>query len=170
MLFVADTVPLEVQRRLVNAAVKGGDVYNVLILAMMFAALTFLQGLIKMGLNLYRNWIGKSAVRWLRRNEISHVAQHPQLQTAFGLAGGVEIAMVVAEVDPIGGFVGASLSDPILQMSSLVYRMGYLIYLQPLMALVGVLSVSAAMFLVPLMQGRLTAEWGLASGCCARSA
>ena len=81
LLFVADTVPLEMQRRLVNAAVKGGDIHNVLILAMIFAALTFLQGLIKIGLNLYRNWIGESAVRWLR-NEISY--QRPAGVTRLG--------------------------------------------------------------------------------------
>lgn len=159
LLFVADTVPLEVQRRLVNGAVKGGDIHNVLILAMIFAALTFLQGLIKIGLNLYRNWIGESAVRWLR-NEISHVAQRPDSKLPSGKAGGVEIAMVVAEVDPIGGFVGASLSDPILQIGILLSVFGYLIYLQPLMALVGVLVFLPQCFLVPLMQGAINRRVG----------
>ncbi|WP_246683611.1 ABC transporter ATP-binding protein [Labrys sp. KNU-23] len=159
LLFVADTVPLEVQRRLVNSAVKGGDLYGVLMLAIVFAALTFLQGLIKIGLNLYRNWIGESAVRWLR-NEISHVAQRPDSALPSGKAGGVEIAMVVAEVDPIGGFVGASLSDPILQIGILLSVFGYLIYLQPLMALVGILVFLPQCFLVPLMQGAINRRVG----------
>ncbi|WP_454818381.1 ABC transporter transmembrane domain-containing protein [Labrys neptuniae] len=159
LLFIADTVPLEIQRRLVNSAVKGGDLYGVLMLAIIFAALTFLQGLIKIGLNLYRNWIGESAVRWLR-NEISHVAQRPDSVLPSGKAGGVEIAMVVAEVDPIGGFVGASLSDPILQIGILLSVFGYLIYLQPLMALVGILVFLPQCFLVPLIQGAINRRVG----------
>ncbi|WP_245443164.1 ABC transporter ATP-binding protein [Labrys okinawensis] len=159
LLFIADTVPLEVQRRLVNSAVKGGDLYVVLTLAIAFAALTLLQGLIKIGLNLYRNWIGESAVRWLR-NEISHVAQRPDSVLPSGKAGGVEIAIVVAEVDPIGGFVGASLSDPILQIGILLSVFGYLTYLQPLMALVGILVFLPQCFLVPLLQGAINRRVG----------
>ncbi len=158
-LFIADTVPLEIQRRLVNSAVKGGDFHVVLMLALLFAGLTLLQGLIKVGLNLYRNWIGESAVRWLR-NEISHVAQRPDSRLRSDKAGGVEIAMIVAEVDPIGGFVGASLSDPILQIGVLLSVFGYLTYLQPLMALVGILVFLPQCFLVPLMQGAINRRVG----------
>lgn len=128
-------------------------------LAIVFAALTFLQGLIKIGLNLYRNWIGESAVRWLR-NEISHVAQRPDSVLPSGKTGGVEIAMVVAEVDPIDGFVGASLSDPILQIGILLSVFSYLIYLQPLMALVGILVFLPQCFLVPLIQGAINRRVG----------
>jgi ABC-type bacteriocin/lantibiotic exporter with double-glycine peptidase domain len=154
LLFIADTVPLEVQRRLVNSAVKGGDLKIVLFLAILFAVLALVQGLLKIGLNLYRNWTGESAVRWLR-NEISRVAQRPESVLPSGKAGGVEIAMIVAEVDPIGGFVGSSISDPILQIGVLVSVFGYLIYIQPLMALVGILVFVPQCFLVPMMQGAI---------------
>lgn len=159
LLFIADTIPLEVQRRLVNSAVKGGDFHVVLTLAIVFAALTLLQGLLKIGLNLYRNWAGESAVRWLR-NEISHVAQRPGTVLPSNKAGGVEIAMIIAEVDPIGGFVGASFSDPILQSGVLLSVFGYLIFLQPFMALVGVLVFLPQCFLVPLMQGAINRRVG----------
>ncbi|WP_413989534.1 ABC transporter transmembrane domain-containing protein [Labrys okinawensis] len=159
LLFIADTVPLEVQRRLVNSAVKGGDFKIVLMLAILFAVLALVQGLLKIGLNLYRNWAGESAVRWLR-NEISRVAQQPDSVLPSGKAGGVEIAMVVAEVDPIGGFVGSSFSDPILQSGVLISVFGYLIYLQPLMALVGILVFLPQCFLVPWMQGAINRRVG----------
>ncbi|GLS21872.1 hypothetical protein GCM10007874_48890 [Labrys miyagiensis] len=159
LLFIADTVPLEVQRRLVNSAVKGGDFKIVLMLAILFAVRALVQGLLKIGLNLYRNWAGESAVRWLR-NEISLVAQQPDSALPSGKAGGVEIAMVVAEVDPIGGFVGSSFSDPILQSGVLISVFGYLIYLQPLMALVGILVFLPQCFLVPWMQGAINRRVG----------
>lgn len=159
LLFIADTIPLEVQRRLVNAAVKGGNFRNVLTLAILFAVLALVQGLLKIGLNLYRNWTGESAVRWLR-NQISSVAQRPDSALPSGKAGGVEIAMVVAEVDPIGGFVGSSISDPILQSGILLSVFGYLVYLQPLMALVALLVFLPQCFLVPLMQGAINRRVG----------
>lgn len=159
LLFIADTVPLEVQRRLVNSAVKGGDFKTVLMLAILFAVLALVQGLLKIGLNLYRNWAGESAVRWLR-NEISRVAQQPDSVLPSGKAGGIEISMIVAEVDPIGGFVGSSFSDPILQSGVLISVFGYLIYLQPLMALVGILVFLPQCFLVPWMQGAINRRVG----------
>ena len=154
LLFLADTAPIEVQRRLINAAVKGGDVKTVIILAAVFAGLALAQGLLKFGLNVYRSWVGESAVRWLR-NEISLLAHKSATALPADKAGGVEIAMVVAEADPIGSFVGSSFSEPLLQSGVLLAVFGYLVYLQPLMALVGILVFLPQCVLVPLMQGAI---------------
>ena len=159
LVFVADTAPIEVQRRLVNAAVKGGDVQTVVVLAALFAALALAQGLLKLGHNVYRSWVGESAVRWLR-HEMSKLAQHPKTNLPSGKAGGVEIAMVIAEADPIGGFVGSSISEPLLQGGVMLAVFGYLVYLQPLMALVGILVFLPQLVLVPVMQGAINRRVG----------
>jgi ABC-type multidrug transport system fused ATPase/permease subunit len=158
LLFLADTAPIEVQRRLINAAVRGGDVKAVLVLAALFAGLALAQGLLKFGLNIYRSWVGESAVRWLR-NEISLLAPSATALPS-DKAGGVEIAMIVAEADPIGSFVGSSFSEPLLQSGVLLAVFGYLVYLQPLMALVGILVFLPQCILVPLMQGAINRRVG----------
>lgn len=154
LLFIADTVPIEVQRQLVNTAVKGGDFGKVFWLASLLAALALAQGLIKMGLNIYRGWTGEWTVRWLR-NEISSKAQDPASSMPSEKPGGVEIAIIVAEADPIGSFVGGSISEPVLQAGVLVSIFGYLVYLQPLMALIGMLVFLPQCYVVPLMQGAI---------------
>ena len=154
VVFFADTIPIEVQRRLVNAAVKGGDLRTVLMLAGIFAALALGYGLLKFGLNVYRGWVGEVAVRWLRTT-ISKLAQAPETRLSTGKAGGVEIAMVIAEADPIGSFVGSSFSEPLLQGGVLLTVFSYLIYLQPLMALVGVFVFLPQLILIPLLQGAI---------------
>jgi ABC-type bacteriocin/lantibiotic exporter with double-glycine peptidase domain len=159
LLFLADTAPIEVQRRLVNAAAKGGDLKLVIIFATVFAVLTLAQGALKFGLNIYRSWAGESAVRWLR-NEISSLAQGPVTALSSEKAGGVEVAMVVAEADPIGSFVGASFSEPLLQTGVLLAVFGYLTYIQPLMALVGILVFLPQCILVPMLQTAINRRVG----------
>ena len=63
--------------------------------------------------------------------------------------------MVIAEADPIGSFVGSSFSEPLLQGGVLLTVLSYLIYLQPLMALVGVLVFLPQLILIPLLQGAI---------------
>ena len=159
LVFVADTAPIEVQRRLVNAAVVDGSVQAVVFLAALFALLALAQGLLKLTLNIYRGWASESAVRWLR-NEISRLAQDPVTPLPSTKAGGVEIAMVIAEADPIGSFVGSSFSEPLLQGGIMVAVFGYLVFLQPLMALVGILVFLPQIVIVPLMQGAINRRVG----------
>jgi ABC-type bacteriocin/lantibiotic exporter with double-glycine peptidase domain len=121
--------------------------------------LALAQGFLKLGLNVYRSWAGESAVRWLR-NEISRRAQQSNTTLPSDKAGGVEIAMVVAETDPIGSFVGSSFSEPLLQGGVLLAVFGYLVYLQPLMALVGILVFLPQSVLVPLIQGAINRRVG----------
>lgn len=68
--------------------------------------------------------------------------------------------MVVAEADPIGSFIGGSFSEPLLQAGVLLAVFGYLTYLQPLMALVGILVFLPQCILVPLLQGAINRRVG----------
>ncbi len=159
-VFIADTAPIEVQRRLVNAAVKDGDVTTVLVLAGVFALLALGHGLLKLVLNLYRSWVSETAVKWLR-GVISDLAQRPETALPTEKAGGVEISMVIAEADPIGGFVGSGVSEPLLQGGVMIAVICYLVYLQPLMAVVGVAVFVPQLFLIPRVQGAINRRVGV---------
>ncbi len=62
LVFVLSTAPLEVQRRIVNDAFKGGDYRAILLLALAYVALALGEGLIKLGMNVYRGWVGEMSV------------------------------------------------------------------------------------------------------------
>jgi ABC-type bacteriocin/lantibiotic exporter with double-glycine peptidase domain len=149
-LFVVGILPLEVQRRIVNGATQGATLNTILVLVLTYLALVLSEGGIKLVLNVYRGWIGEVSIRWLRMAVIDARERHPELTT---LAEGVEMSIVLAEAEPVGGFVGTSISEPILQAGLLLAVGSYMIYLQPLLALavIGVFVPQAV--LVPILQG-----------------
>jgi ABC-type multidrug transport system fused ATPase/permease subunit len=148
---VLDTVPIEVQRRIVNAITHGHEFGPVLQLAFAYAGLVVLQGFLKLLLNIYRSWISENSVRSLR-SFIHHSGDAILSTENAARRKGVEISMIVAEADPVGGFIGTSISAPLQQIGILVAVLGYLAYLDPLMALLSFLLFSPQLILVPLIQ------------------
>jgi ABC-type multidrug transport system fused ATPase/permease subunit len=148
---ILDTVPIEVQRRIINATVKQGDVNSILLLAVTYAGLVISQGSLKLLLNIYRSWVAEDSVRALRSsiNNLSHgEGSHP----GTVVDQGVEISMILSECEPVGGFVGDSISEPLLQAGIIVSVVGYLIYLQPVMALVILAVFLPQVIFVPFIQ------------------
>jgi ABC-type bacteriocin/lantibiotic exporter with double-glycine peptidase domain len=142
-----DTVPLELQRRIVNRAIKEGNLRAIMMLALFYALVVLVQGLLKYASNMYRAWVSEHAVRTLRSHinaiENRHAGEAEQ---------GVKVSMVLAESEPIGSFVGDSVSEPVLHAGILLGVTGYLIYLQPLIALV-LAGVFVPQFIyIPLIQ------------------
>lgn len=152
---VLNTVPIEIQRRIVDRSLKGGSFRSVPTFVGIYAAVVLFQGLLKLLFNLYRSWVAEHAVRSLRSfiNRRNGQASDPADAAA---SQGTEISMVIAESEPIGAFMGESISEPLLQAGIMLSVAGYLLYLQPVMAI-----VIAAVFLpqfvfVPLMQRAVT--------------
>jgi hypothetical protein len=120
-------------------------------LCVVYAGVVLVQGGTKLVLNVYRGWVGERAVRDLRRR-IHAVIEAPTTHSPAAEAQGIAVSMIVAEVEPIGGFVGGSISEPLLQGGILVSVLAYLVHLDPWMAL-GAFALFAPQFLfVPLLQ------------------
>lgn len=150
-VFLLSAAPLELQRRIVNDAIQNGAVASILWLALAYAGVALAEGGVKLVLNIYRGWVSESAVRHLRRTIIPLTERVPQHGDAAH-AEGVEISIILSEVEPIGGFVGISLSEPLLQGGVLLTVFGYMTYLEPRMALLCLAIVSPQLVFVPLMQ------------------
>ena len=127
-VFGLSAVPLELQRRIVNDAIKSGATRTILWLAIAYAGVALLEQSFKLALNVYRGWVSEDAVRTLRRT--IH-ADGGSLGAEESLEAGTHAAMVVAEAEPIGGFVGLALSEPLLQAGILLSVIGYMAYLEP---------------------------------------
>ena len=150
-VFGLSAMPLEIQRRLVNDAINRGLVSSIVWLALAYFGVALTEGAVKLGLNIYRSWVSETAVLDLRHNVSALTAgalHHPDRAHAEG----AEISMILSEVEPIGGFVGISISEPLLQAGILASVFGFLVYLQPLMALLCAAAISLQMAFVPLMQ------------------
>ena len=150
-VFLLSTVPLELQRRIVNDAIKKGMTETVLWLALLYAAVALGEQALKLVVNLYRAWLSERSVRALRRRIHAMKARASSGRSTPG-ATGIEISMILDEAVPIGGFVGISVSEPLLQGGIMVSVIGYMVYLETYMALLSLLFLIPQLVFVPLMQ------------------
>ncbi|MBV9014812.1 MAG: ABC transporter ATP-binding protein [Alphaproteobacteria bacterium] len=146
-----EVVPLELQRRIVNDVVKNRNYWFVLVYCAIYVGVVLFQGGTKLVLNIYRNWIGENAVRELRRRVHALVDSHSMTSTGPE-AEGVQASMIVAEVEPVGSFVGGSVSEPLLQAGILCSVLAYMIHVDVRMAGIAILFFIPQLIFVPLMQ------------------
>ena len=153
-VFLLGTVPLEVQRRVVDEAVAGATGQTLLLLGGAYLVIASVEGAVKFALNLYRAWIGERAVRWLRKAVL-------RVSLGFGAESeapdleGIEISMLLSETEPVGGFVGVSISEPLLQGGLLLSVFGYMAWLQPWLALISLALFLPQLVFVPLLQSAI---------------
>ncbi len=151
VVFLLSAVPLEIQRRLINDAIRNGSVSAIVWLALAYFGVALLEGGIKLGLNIYRSRVSEIAVLDLRRL-VSALTADRLRAVDKSQAEGTEISMVLTEVEPVGGFVGVSISEPLLQGGILASVFGYLVFLEPLLAMLCAAAISPQLVFVPMMQ------------------
>lgn len=149
--FLCGTAPLEIQRRIVNDAVERGSLSYLAALVALYLSVALAEGAVKLILNLYRSWLGEAAIRWLRELFLAKAAALsdglPDASTE-----GIELSIVLSEAEPVGGFVGTIISEPLLQAGILFAVTTYMIILQPLMTLVVAVTFFPQIGFVPVMQ------------------
>ncbi len=142
VVFALSALPLELQRRIVNDALRKGTLDAIVWLALAYAAVALLEGLTQARPQPLSRLGERQRVRHLRGT--THVLasrlvdEHPRPE-----AEGIEISMMLAEAEPIGLFVGSSLSEPILQGGILLSVFGYMFYIRA--ADDGVISLAAVL-------------------------
>lgn len=159
-VFGLSSVPLELQRRIVNDAIKNGATRTIMWLAIAYGGVAILEQSFKLALNVYRGWVSEDAVRTLRRTlHEKGVGQEANAQDAGEV--GTHTAMVVAEAEPIGGFVGMAISEPLLQVGILMSVIGYMTFLEPWTLVLCVAFLLPQMLFVPLMQQAINRRAGM---------
>jgi ABC-type multidrug transport system fused ATPase/permease subunit len=154
-----EVVPLELQRRIVNDLVKHRPYSWVVGLCAVYASTVLVQGGIKLVLNIYRGWVGERAKRDLRQRVHTFV-ETPGPASHAVEEQGIAVSMIVAEVEPIGGFVGESVSEPLLQAGIMLSVLAYLIHIDPWMALAAFGLFIPQLVFVPLLQAAVNRRTG----------
>jgi ABC-type bacteriocin/lantibiotic exporter with double-glycine peptidase domain len=150
-VFALSTAPLELQRRIVNDAIAKGALRTIFLLALAYAGVALVEQLLKLVLNVYRGWVAESSVRHLR-TVLKDAAFGPTMGALSWDDAGVEIAMIVEEAEPIGGFTALSLSEPLLQGGILASVIGYMLFLNVELALLSLSFFLPQTVFVPLLQ------------------
>jgi len=157
--FLLEVAPLEIQRRAVNDLVKGRSFKLVITLCAAYAGVVLVQGMTKLVVNVYRGWVGENAIRDLRRHILAYL-RVARVAAPGPEARGVGAAMLVGEVEPIGGFVGSSLSEPLLQGGILLSVFAYIVHIDRWMAAAAFALFVPQLVFVPLMQGAINRRAG----------
>ena len=151
-LFLIQLVPLELQRRIINDATKHADFRVILWLCAAYVLVVLTQGGLKLALNVYKGSVSEAANQRLRLE--AKPASQPGAADAAAPKeeGGVAISIIVSEVEVVGGFIASSFSEPVLNGGILLSVLGYMLYTQPLLALVAVGLYLPQFVFVPLLQ------------------
>jgi ABC-type multidrug transport system fused ATPase/permease subunit len=158
-VFLLEVVPLELQRRIVNNLVKHRPYSSVIGLCAVYAGVVAVQGGSKLALNIYRGWVGERARRDLRRR-VHSIVETPSRASPAAEAQGITISMIVAEVEPVGGFVGESVSEPLLQAGIMASVLAYLVHIDPWMAVAACALFIPQFGFVPLLQTAVNRRTG----------
>jgi ABC-type multidrug transport system fused ATPase/permease subunit len=160
IVFLLELAPLELQRRIVNTAVEAQGYQVIALLCGLYLLVALLQGGLKLVLNIFRGSVIETACQRLRLEPklmaiaTSEKEGRPEEQ-------GVAISVVTSEVDAVGGFVGVSFSDLVLNGGILLSIFGYMLFLEPWMAAVALALFVPQVFFIPILQeaiNRRTAE------------
>lgn len=146
-------VPLELQRRIVNTALEAEDLNLLVWLCGFYAAYMLANAVLKITNNSWRDWIGQSAVYQLRRRLIGRLEESTEDSNDVG--DGRAVAVVDKEVDLVGLFVGAALSEPITHLGIIACMLIYMLVVEPVIVLVSICFLIPQVLLVPVFQHRL---------------
>ena len=151
-VFGLSAVPLELQRRIINGLTHEAAFETIAWLAAGYAGVALVEQLLKLFLNVYRGWVSESTVRRLRESVCGMVKG---VHAASAEDAGIEIAMVLEEAEPIGGFTGISISEPLLQGGILFSVIGYMLTLEPWLVAIGLAFFLPQTIFVPLLQNAI---------------
>jgi len=141
-------VPLELQRRIVDSVLADGTREQLIALCAAYLVVALATGGMKMLMNVYRGWVGENVIRDLRGVIRERVGD----RSGDGPGSGASVSMMTAEVEPLGEFVGESISGPLVNAGMLLSVFGYMLYTEPLMALVAVGVFVPQLWFVPRLQ------------------
>ena len=129
-------VPLDLQRRIVNDAVAHAELERLLSYGLLYLGVLLLQGGLKFARDLYLHGIAEGVTQILRRKIVRG-------ETGEAIEDGTRQSILAAESEKVGGFVAESIALPLLQAGTVLSITGYMLAMEPLVALV------AIAFLVP---------------------
>lgn len=155
-------VPMELQRRIVDDAVTKGDTTALMWLALAYLGVLALHSALKFTMQFQRELVSARITRSLRRSVYFRIytVMPPERLRRFEAGEdlvdeGAVVSMLSSEVEKLGGFGGAAVSAPLLQVGTLASVLGYMFWVQPDVAAIALVVYTPQLVFVPLLQARM---------------
>ena len=120
-------------------------------LCLIYVGVALVHGGLKLVLSVYRGSVSEAANQRLRMRIDPTATARPATENGSGKTG-VKVSIVVSEVEAVGGFVGGSFCDPLLNAGILLSVFGYMLFMQPWMAVVALLIFCPQLLFIPFLQ------------------
>ena len=145
--------PLEMQKRIINQAINLGKMDLLIRYCGLYLASVVLSHVIKYLINLTQNLISQRTLAHMRRDLYSHILSLP-LSFFRKTGAGLVVSSLVQELAAAGDFVGMSIGVPLTSILTLLAFAAYLLWLNPLLAIVSLLTYPMIVIFIPLLQKR----------------
>jgi len=152
----ARVLPLEMQKRIVNEAIRLREIELLLLYCATYIMAVLLASGLKFLVNIIQTRIGQQALAQMRKQLYSHILTLP-LSFFQKASPGMVVSSLVTELAAAGEFVGQAVAVPIGNTLTLLAFIGYMFYLEPSLAILSVSMYPLAVFLVPLLQRKSNA-------------
>ncbi|HJU18232.1 MAG TPA: ABC transporter transmembrane domain-containing protein [Stellaceae bacterium] len=159
---------LDLPKIIINKAIAGkhfpqkilgisfDQVSYLLVLCSIFFALVLISGWFKYHLNVRRGQVGERMLRRLRYQLFERVLRFP-MQHFDRTATGEIVAMMTAELEPVGGFVGDAFALPISQGGTLLTILVFMFVQNPVLGAAAVALYPLQGYVIPKLQRRIRA-------------
>jgi len=152
LLIPLAAVPLDLQRRMVDTALGDKDLRLLIFLGLLYLGAILAQQGLKYGLNIARGWVVEDVTRRLRRTIHRGKDSLGTAQPGTPPDAGTAVAMVASESEDIAGFVGDSVSVPLVQGGTILFTFGYLAWVDWRIASLAALLYTPHYFIVRWVQ------------------
>ncbi|MCG6906155.1 MAG: ATP-binding cassette domain-containing protein [Desulfobacteraceae bacterium] len=146
-------LPLELQKRIINSAIELKQVDLLLLYCGLFLTAVLLASLFKYAINVLQKYVGQKILLEMRETLYTHMLQLP-LQFFRRTPQGTVISLLSAELNAVGHFIGGALAVPVTSLLMLLSFAAYMIYLDPLLALISLAIYPLEIVLIPILQRR----------------
>jgi len=150
-------VPLEMQKRIVNQAINMKAFDLLLIYCGIYLAAVVCSSGLKYAISYLQTIIGQQALTAMRQELYRHVLRLP-LSFFRKTQPGMVVQSFASELATAGDFIGMAVAIPLISFLSLMAFTLYLLWLNPLLALVSFGIYPLAIFVLPALQRRANQE------------
>lgn len=149
----ARVLPLEMQKRVINEAINLGKIDLLMLYCSIYVVSVLTAGGLKFVINLLQATIAQHTLAAMRKALYHHIITLP-----FGFFSksrpGEVVNALLSELAAAGEFAGMAIAVPLISILTLLTFVGYLFWLNPLLALISLGIYPMVMTLLPYLQKR----------------
>ncbi len=146
---------LDLSKRIINQAIVKGNLDKLLWLCAAFLGPVLANGALKYVRQNLEGYISETMLRDLRSELYQRILRFP-LPHFRNTSTGQLVAMILGEVEDLGQFFGEALSTPAFQGAMLVGTVGYMVFTNPSLAVLGMLLFPVQAYFVRKLQRRVS--------------